>query len=126
MKKFILLGFLSIFAIFGIIQAKDYYNDRYVVDDVYYVKVSDNIDMNLEDLKDKSGKVVDTGKDYSFIGYNDQGEQKIIEFSMSTDDPKDLLHPGVYLRVDHSKSLVLSYHVIDENYVPDSVVSKLN
>ena len=42
---------------------------------------------------------------------------------MSTDNETDLLQPGEYLRVEHSKTLVLSYSVISENEVPESVLN---
>lgn len=85
--------------------------------------MSMGVDTSLEDLYDNTGEVADTSREYAFTAYDEKGEKKVVEFNMSTDNENDLLQPGEYLRVDHSKTLVLSYSVISEYKVPESVLN---
>ena len=99
-----------------------YYDSRYRVSDTFYVLVPDDIGIELEELKDVDGKVVDTGKEYVFVGYNSSGVSRELAFTYSTNDVNDLLEPGVYLEVDVSDTIVVEHRVVDRDVVPDEVL----
>ena len=121
-----LFGVLLVFLLgFGVIQAKNYYDDRYVADEIYYVRIPDSQSIEIEDLLDDSGKVVDKGKSYKFIGMSEAGITKEVAFSFTTKDPSKLLQPGTYLKVTSSKTIVLGQSVISKSEVPSSIVDKL-
>src|SRR5690554_2580971 len=84
-----------------------YYDSRYRVSDTFYVLVPDDVGVELEDLKDVDGKVVDTGKEYVFVGYNSSGVSRELAFTYSAGDVNELLKPGMYLEMDVSDTIVV-------------------
>lgn len=100
-----------------------YYNVRYRVSDTFYVMVPADVGLDLEDLKDDHGKIVDIGKDYVFIGHNIDGDQRELAFTYSTSDPSNLLKPGMYLEVDVSDRIVVEHRVVDRSDVPSEILS---
>lgn len=125
MKKKIIIIILTLFIGFLVLKGKEYYNDRYVEDSIYYVYVPQSQSIEIEDLKDSSGNVVDKGKNYSFIGLNEKGEKKKLEFSYSTEDSKKLIQPGSYLKISSSKTIVLGQEVILESQVPVQIFDEI-
>lgn len=125
MKKNILIVLTLILIAFMVVKAKSYYENRYVVNDIYYTKVNADISLELEDLYDQNGDVADTGKNYSFVAYNEAGDKRIVEFSINTENADDLLQPDDYIKIEHSKTLVLSYSVVNEDEVPQSIIKVL-
>lgn len=125
MKKGIIGLVVIVLLGLGFVKVKDYYDARYVEEAKYYVLVPESQSTEIEDLFDDSGKVVDKGKNYKFVGMNEKGETKVVTFSYTTKDPSKLLQPGTYLEVSSSKQIVLGQHVISESEVPSSILSKL-
>lgn len=125
MKKNILIVLTLILVAFIVVKARSYYDNRYMVDEIYYTKVDADISLELEDLYDQNGDVADTGKNYSFVAYNEAGDKRIVEFSINTENVNDLLQPNDYIKIEHSKTIVLSYSVVNEDEVPQSIVKIL-
>ncbi len=123
MKKTIIAAVVVVILGFGVFQAKSYYDNRYVKDSEYYVYVPENQSIEIEDIIDDSGKVVDKGKSYSFIGMNKDGEKRTLEFSYTTEDVNKLLQPHTYVKVSASKTIVLGQQVISESEVPSSILN---
>lgn len=100
---------------------KDYYDGRYKKSDTFYVLVPQSQETTVIDIKDSNGKVVDRGRDYTFIGYNEKGNAREVSFSYQTTDASKLLQPGQYLAVDVSKTIVIGQEVVSESSVPEAV-----
>lgn len=126
MKKKIIAAVLIVIIGFGAIQAKTYYDSRYVKDADYFVYIPMDQSTEIEDVLDDSGNVVDKGRSYSFVGLNEKGESRKLEFSYTTKDTSKLLQPDTYLKVSASKTIVLGQTIISKNEVPESIVEKLN
>lgn len=120
----IIAAVFVVLLIFGSVKVKQYYDDRYVGSD-YYTRVPADQSTELEPLYDDSGKEVDTGKNYSFVSYNEKGEKRVLEFSYTTEDTNKLLQPGQYLRISASKQIVVGQEVIQESDVPAEVLKYL-
>lgn len=123
-KRLVAVG-LVVLILFGVVSAKKYYDNRYLFDDAYYVYVPASQSIELEDLLDSSGKVVDKGKSYEFVGMNRDGETKRLQFTYSTEDVTKLIQPDSYLKVDSSKTIVLGQSVIQKSDVPVEIVDKI-
>lgn len=125
MKK--LIGYvLSVGVLVGlVVWGGRYYDSRYRVSDTFYVMVPDDVGVELEDLKDVDGEVVDTGKEYVFVGFNASGESRELAFTYSTSDVNELLKPGMYLEVDVSDTIVVEHRVVDRDVVPDEVLEMI-
>lgn len=124
-KRLIIIG-IAVVAIFGVVKAKEYYDSRYVTDGIYYIKVPSNQSMDLEDILDSNGKVVDKGKSYTFTGYDENGKSMELFFTFITDNKVKLLKPGQYVKVKASKTISLGEEIINEADVPESVLKILN
>lgn len=125
MKKTIIAAVVVVLLGFGIFQAKSYYDDRYVKDSDYYIYVPENQSIEIEDIVNDSGKVVDKGKSYSFVGMNKDGDKRTLKFSYNTEDVTKLLQPNTYVKVSASKTIVLGQAVISEADVPSEILSKI-
>lgn len=110
---------------FGAYKMKAYYDGRYVASGVYYVKVPENQSTTVGDLLDDSGKVMDQGMEYSFVGINEKGEKRDVSFFIATKDSSKLLQPGQYVEVTTSDTIVLKEAIVSKAQVPSSVVGKL-
>ncbi|WP_100065510.1 YxeA family protein [Miniphocaeibacter massiliensis] len=124
MKK--LMGFLIGIILIGLIglgvyKGKEYYNDRYV-GETYYIVVPENQSLELEKQYADNGEELGLGKEYKLIGYNKKGESKELEFTVRTDNPKDLFKRGTYLAVESSNQIVLGEKSIDKSEIPDNVL----
>lgn len=126
MKKKLLFVVLVFVGFYFLSLAKNYYVDRYVVSDTYYLKVPENVDQTLEDLYDNQGNAVDTGKSYLFEAINLQGETRMVEFDFRTENVNDLLKPNDYVKVEVSETLVLSETIITQDEVPENILNYLD
>lgn len=124
-KTIILVSSLALIATLAILF-KAYYNDRYVETGIVYIKVPVGQSIELQDMKDMNGNVVDQGRDYVFEGYTEDGKSRVVEFSYYTEDPKELLQPEDYVRVSVSNTIVLNEKVVPEREVPKNVIELLN
>lgn len=104
----------------GVYFAKSYYDQRYA-GDTFYTRVPLSEPVALNDLYDATGQAVDKGYDYSLIGYNESGEERILEFGLRASSADDLYQPGTYLKVEASPTLVLYQEAVDESQVPVTI-----
>ena len=115
----VVIGVLLVIALLAgaAFAVKRYYDSRYD-GSLYYTQVPVGEDVAVGDLLDASGKVADQGYSYSLIGYNETGEERVLEFDVRTSDANQLYQPGTYLEVKASPTLVLSEQPIAEADVP--------
>ena len=124
MKKKIIIIIAIVLVIAGAFWAKGYYNDRYVASDSFYTQIP--LDEVNEDswLVDSDGVKQEKGKEYNLIGYNENGEQREVYFKV-TGGAEDYYAPGTYIKVDTSKTIVLSHEVVDEQAVPQKALEQI-
>lgn len=108
----------------GAVWAKQYYEDRYVGTD-YYTMIPLDYDMTPETQYSASGEDVGLGKDFNLIAYNEEGEEREISFIMMSEDSADYPQPGTFLLAKVSKQLVVSWNIVEENRVPDRVLTRI-
>lgn len=124
MMKKLLIFTAVIFLAAGAFWAKGYYNDRYVVSDSYYTRIPEDETTGDSWLTDADGVRQIKGKEYTLVGYNDQGEERLVQFSQ-TGEGEELYAPGTYIKVDTSKVLVVALEVVDETSVPQPALEKI-
>ena len=116
---------LSVILIAAIaIWGRQYYNDRYVGTD-YYTMIPSDYDVTPETLYSMSGEDVGTGVKYKLTAYNEQGESKIVEFTVREDSGK-IQPPGTYLWVSASKRIVVNWGVTEESKIPEKALKKID
>lgn len=129
MKKRIVLIIVIVAALalvaFVAVKGKEYYQNRYVGTD-YYAVVPQSESIELVTLYDDSGREMGKGREYALTAVNEQGEQRVAEFSVHTDDAAKLLQPGEYLKISMSKTIVVKHQVINKAEVPETVLDKLD
>lgn len=123
-KKLIILA-VTIFLVAGAFWAKNYYNDRYVISDSYYTQIPED-EINVDSwLVDSDGVKQVKGKEYTLMGYNDQGKEREVYFT-KTGSAEEYYTPGTYIRVDTSRTLVVGLKVVDEASVPQAAREKID
>lgn len=124
-KKNLFILAVAILLVAGAFWAKNYYNDRYMISDSYYTQIpADEINEDSW-LVDSDGVKQVKGKEYTLMGYNDQGKEREVYFT-KTGSAEDYYAPGTYLKVDASKTLVVGLEVLDEGSVPQAALEKIN
>lgn len=128
MKKkpvlWIVLGVVVV-AVIGIaVWGKQYYDDHYVGSD-YYAMIPLDYDMTPQPLYDNHGEQRDTGKIYDIMAYNDQGDARKAEFTVSGKESSDFPQPGAYLCISISKELVVGWGYAQESDVPAKAMEKI-
>jgi len=120
MGFWILVGAAVIIAIPLVLFAKQYYDSRYVLHDSYYAVVP--LDYDITPSTDQGGRYTD----YTLICYNAEGISRELTFSVLIDAHKsDLYPPGIYMRVDVSKHLVIGRRAVDKSSVPELALEKI-
>ena len=76
-------------------------------------------------LVDSDGVQQAKGKEYTLMGYNDQGKEREVYFT-KTGSAEEYYAPGTYIRVDASRTLVVGLEVVDEASVPQAALEKIN
>lgn len=123
-KKLLILV-LAVFVVAGAFWAKNYYNDRYMISDSFYTRIPED-EINEDSwLVDSHGARQVKGKEYTLMGYNDQGQEREVYFT-KTGGKEEYYMPGSYIRVDTSKTLVVGLEVVDEMSVPEAALDKIN
>lgn len=124
MKKILSIIIVILIGV-GFVLGKNYYNDRYTLDDTYYVYIPSTQSTEIEVIYDDSGKAVDKGRNYEFIGMNKDGDTRVLSFSYSTEDSSKLLQPSSFLKVEASKTIVIGQSVITEKDVPENLLETI-
>ncbi len=100
----------------GAFWAKTYYNDRYVVSDYFYTRIPED-EVNEDSwLVDSDGVKQSKGKAYELIGYNAQGEKRVVYFTKAG-SAEDYYAPGTYIAVSTSKTIALGEEVVEDSAV---------
>ena len=124
-KKNLFILAVAIFLVAGAFWAKNYYNNRYMISDSYYTQIPED-EINEDSwLVDSDGVRQVKGKEYTLMGYNDQGKEREVYFT-KTGSAEDYYAPGTYIKVDVSKTLVVGLEVVDEVSVPQAALEKIN
>jgi len=124
MKKLILLVFV-VLVVGTAIWGKNYYNDRYVLNEYVYAQVpADSNTTKDEWLYDSSGKKTQKGKEYKLKGYNKEGKERDVQFSVSG-TAKNYYQPGTIIKVSMSKTIVIGQQSVPEKDVPEKALKQL-
>jgi len=90
-----------------VVLGKQYYEARYVGVD-YYAMVPLDYDMTSIPVRNMEGKEIGTGIDYDLTAYNEQGEPRVVSFTVY--DPDISIsrgeiqpQPGTYLWISASR-----------------------
>ncbi|MCL2860182.1 MAG: YxeA family protein [Oscillospiraceae bacterium] len=117
----IILGVIILVVL--VIIFKQYYDNTYV-GSYYYVQVPSNQDTTIEEWNDASkGTVMVKGKQYQFTAYNENGEARVVEFSIrNVENEASLLQPNTYLKVNASKNRVIGWQIVQRQDVPEAAL----
>jgi len=124
LKIGLIIAGIIIVGIFTVIF-KQYYDNTYVGID-YYLQVPSNQDTTIDEWQSSNYAI--RGKQYKFTAYNENGEEKIVEFNI-TDDSKaieseeQLLQPNTYIKVNASKNRVITWEIIQEQDIPKTILN---
>ena len=105
------------------VWGRQYYNDRYVGTD-YYTMIPLDYDVTPQTLYSMNGEDVGTGVKYKLTVYNEQGESRIVEFTVREDSGK-IQSPGTYLWVSASQQIVVNWSVTEESKIPEKALIKI-
>ena len=106
--------------------AKTYYENTYVGRD-YYLQVPADQSTTIDEWQDGGGKYTIRGKQYKFTAFNENGEEKIVEFNIMDnikpiEKESQLLQPNAYVKVSASKNRVINWKIVEEQMVPTSIL----
>ena len=124
MKKKIMIIVAAILVIAGAFWAKGYYNDRYIVSEVYYTQIPED-EVNEDSwLVDSDGVKQEEGKEYKLMGYDENGNEKEVYFSIRGTS-ENYYVPGTYIEVKSSKTIILEHAVVNESEVPQKALEQI-
>ncbi len=124
MKKKIMIIVAAILVIAGAFWAKGYYNDRYIVSEVYYTQIPED-EVNEDSwLVDSDGVKQEEGKEYKLMGYDENGNEKEVYFSIRGTS-ENYYAPGTYIEVKSSKTIILEHAVVNESEVPQKALEQI-
>ena len=124
MKKKIMIIVAAILVIVGAFWAKGYYNDRYIVSEVYYTQIPED-EVNEDSwLVDSDGVKQEEGKEYKLMGYDENGNEKEVYFSIRGTS-ENYYAPGTYIEVKSSKTIILEHAVVNESEVPQKALEQI-
>lgn len=124
MKKTIGIVAAALIILWGAFQAKNYYNNRYVVSDSFYTQIpADEVNEDAW-LLDADGVPQEKGKRYTLIGYNEAGEPQEISFTQ-TGSAEDYYAPETYIKANTSKTIVVCVETVDKSAVPQAALEKI-
>ena len=124
MKKKMMIIVALILVIAGAFWAKGYYNDRYVASEVYYTQIPED-EVNEDSwLVDSDGVKQEKGKEYKLLGYDENGSEKEVYFSVKGTS-ENYYAPGTYIQVKSSKTIMLGHAVVNESAVPQEALEQI-
>lgn len=124
MKKKIMIIVAAILVIAGAFWAKGYYNDRYIVSEVYYTQIPEDEVNDDSWLVDSDGVKQEEGKEYKLMGYDENGNEKEVYFSIRGTS-ENYYAPGTYIEVKSSKTIILEHAVVNESEVPQKALEQI-
>jgi uncharacterized protein (TIGR01655 family) len=123
--KTIAVIMISVTVIAVVFWFKQYYENRYVLDDYYYTVVPLDYDITPERMYNIDGAHMGYEKEYELVCYNAGGEQKTLRFRAMLRF-QELYPPGTYVRVSASKTTVLRQNALDAADIPEAALNKIN
>lgn len=124
MKKKIIIVVAAVLVVVGAFWAKGYYNNRYIVSECYYTQVPED-EINEDSwLVDKDGVKQEKGKEYKLVGYDENGNEKEVYFSIKGTS-ENYYAPKTYIKVNMSKTITLSVEVVKKSSVPKNALEKI-
>jgi uncharacterized protein (TIGR01655 family) len=122
--KIIIVILIAVPLALGTLWFKQYYDNRYVLDDYYYTIVPLDYDITPTTMYNSNGADMGLEKVYDLICYNADGNEKKLEFRARLDF-QELYPPGTYVRVSVSKTMVLQQNALDESDVPEKALEMI-
>ena len=110
--------------IVGVLWFKQYYDNRYVLDDYYYTIVPLDYDFTPARMYNTDGGHMGYEKEYELICYNADGKEKELKFRAMLHF-QELYPPGTYVRVSVSKTTVLRQNALAEADIPEAALQKI-
>jgi uncharacterized protein (TIGR01655 family) len=122
--KIIVVILIAVPLALGTLWFKQYYDNRYVLDDYYYTVVPIDYDITPTTMYNSNGADMGLEKVYDLICYNADGKEKKLEFRARLDF-QELYPPGTYVRVSVSKTTVLQQNALNESDVPEKALEMI-
>ena len=126
-KKIVLwliAGLAVVLIVAAALWLKQYYDQRYALEDYYYTVVPLDCDFTPVYALDSDGKIMGLKATYNLTGYSADGKARDLEFNVSL-DMQDLYPPGTYIKVSASKQWVTDKRALDEADVPATALEKI-
>jgi len=108
----------------GAIWFKQYYDNRYVLEDYYYTIVPLDYDYTPRMSHSDDGQAMGLETSYDLVCYNADGKARKLEFRVFLDS-HDLYPPGTYVKVSASKQLAMGKSALAETDVPEKALEKI-
>jgi uncharacterized protein YxeA len=122
--KIIVVILIAVPLALGTLWFKQYYDNRYVLDDYYYTIVPLDYDITPTIMRNSDGADMGLERVYDLVCYNADGQEKKLEFRARMDF-QELYPPGTYVRVSVSKTTVLQQNALDESDVPEKALEMI-
>jgi uncharacterized protein YxeA len=103
---------------------KQYYDNRYVLEDYYYTVVPLDYDFTPVKVYNESGSYMGLRSTYQLRCFSADGKERELEFTASL-DMHDLYPPGTFVRVSASKQWATGKNAIAESDVPVTALTKI-
>ncbi|MCL2672225.1 MAG: YxeA family protein [Clostridiales bacterium] len=116
---------IAALVVLAAIWFKQYYDERYVVDDYYYTVIPLDYDYTPARALNSDGAHMGYQKEYRLVCYNANGDARELTF-LAMLDFQELYPPGTYVRVSASKKNVVRQNALDKADVPAAALEKIN
>ncbi|MDR0221767.1 MAG: YxeA family protein [Lachnospiraceae bacterium] len=123
-KKPITIIFLALAGVIAVVVLvaavlwfKQYYDNRYVLEDYYYTVVPGDYDFTPVRVYNESGAFMGWRSTYKLRCFNADGKERELEFTAAL-DMHDLYPPGTFVKVAASKQWATGKNAVAEGDVP--------
>lgn len=120
-KKKITIGIVVVvivFGVFGVMKAKEYYDNTYV-GETYYGQILSNQPLEPQKLVGSGGENY-SAIDYVFKAYNKNGDEVVASFEK--DDVNNAYKPNAYIMVEQSKTRTVYDKEVSREEIPKDVL----
>jgi len=129
MKKKVAIGVIAAAAIallaVAAVWGKQYYDKRYVGEEYYAMVPLDSIITPVPQKDMNGGDAGVLGFAYSLTAYNEQGEARQVEFTVTGDDLSKYPQPGAFLLIKASDTIVVGWSYASESEVPHNALDRI-
>ncbi|MDR0221470.1 MAG: DUF1093 domain-containing protein [Lachnospiraceae bacterium] len=125
-KVFMALAAVLAAAVFvaAVLWFKQYYDNRYVLEDYYYTVVPLDYDFTPARVYNTSGEYMGLRSTYKLRCFSADGQERELEFTASL-DMHDLYPPGTFVKVAASKQWATGKNAVAESDVPAAALEKI-